>query len=165
MKFVLKNTALIILLFGNFLANAQYGAKKTNPYYSRSDYKKLTVADAAWKKVLDPNVYYIAREKGTERAYSGPYWDNHKDGKYYCKACGQLLFTSNTKFESGTGWPSFYKPATTAGVKTKTDGDGYRTEVECGRCGAHLGHVFNDGPKPTGKRYCMNGTVLDFAAE
>lgn len=160
MKPFLRLLPFFLLLLTGSVASAQ----QSNPYYSRTDTKKLKLSDAEWKKVLDPNVYYIARQEGTERAFTGPYHDNHRAGTYYCKACGNLLFQSSTKFESGTGWPSFYQAAGKNSVKLTTDPDGYRTEVSCARCGAHLGHVFDDGPKPTGKRYCMNGTVLDFVA-
>lgn len=160
MKSLLKFLPVFLLLLAAMAGIAQ----TRNPYYSRTDSKKLKLSDAEWKKVLDPDVYYIARQEGTERAFTGPYHDNHQAGTYYCKACGNLLFQSSTKFESGTGWPSFYKAAGSNSVQLTTDPDGYRTEVSCARCGAHLGHVFNDGPKPTGKRYCMNGTVLDFVA-
>jgi peptide-methionine (R)-S-oxide reductase len=137
---------------------------KNNPYYSHTDTKVLKVSNVEWKKILDPGVYQIAREKGTERAYTGEYWDNHKKGTYYCAVCGNPLFSSDTKFESGTGWPSFYQPLNGNSVKLKTDADGDRTEVSCKRCGSHLGHVFNDGPAPTHQRYCMDGNVLDFEA-
>ncbi|HTN18045.1 MAG TPA: peptide-methionine (R)-S-oxide reductase MsrB [Chitinophagaceae bacterium] len=160
MKSRLKFFPVFLLL----LAATAGTAQTQNPYYSRTDTKKLKLSDAEWKKVLTKDVYYIARQEGTERAFTGPYHDNHDAGTYYCKACGNLLFQSSTKFESGTGWPSFYQAAGKSSVKLTTDADGYRTEVSCARCGAHLGHVFDDGPKPTGKRYCMNGTVLDFVA-
>jgi methionine-R-sulfoxide reductase len=136
--------------------------QKHNPYYSHTDNKPLNLSNAEWKKILPSGVYEIAREAGTERSFTGKYWDNHEKGVYYCACCGHLLFYSDTKFESGTGWPSFYKPATDNSVKQKTDPDGERIEVSCARCGAHLGHVFNDGPRPTGLRYCMNSAVLDF---
>ncbi len=134
-----------------------------NPYYSHTDTKPVKVSDAEWKKILPPAVYHIAREEGTERAYTGKYWDNHAKGTYYCAVCGNPLYNSKTKFDSHTGWPSFYD-ALPGGVTLKTDADGSRTEVECKRCGSHLGHVFDDGPLPTGKRYCMDGNVLDFEA-
>jgi peptide-methionine (R)-S-oxide reductase len=137
--------------------------KKPNPYYSRTSNTPLKVSDAEWKKILPASVYYIAREEGTERAYTGKYAETHDRGMYYCAVCGQPLFSSVTKFESGTGWPSFDQPLDPKKVKLLTDADGSRTEVRCSRCGSHLGHVFDDGPKPTGKRYCMNSAVLDFA--
>ena len=156
--------ALGLLLITGLAACAQQ--PKNNPYYSRTDAKQLKVSNAEWKKILPADVYNIAREEGTERAFTGKYWDNHKKGSYYCAVCGNLLFTSETKFESGTGWPSFYQPIKSSSVHYKTD-EGFgmsRTEVRCARCDSHLGHVFDDGPKPTGKRFCMNGNVLDFVA-
>ena len=139
--------------------------KQPNPHYSRTATAPLNVPDAEWKKILSANLYYIARQEGTDRAYSSRYHDNHAKGLYYCAVCGNPLFSSAAKFESGTGWPSFFQPLKAKGsVTERSDADGSRTEVECARCHSHLGHVFDDGPKPTGLRYCMNGTVLDFAA-
>ncbi len=127
--------------------------------------KKIVKSEAEWKKQLGNGLaYQVLREKGTERAFSGKYWDNHEEGTYYCAACHLPLFSSKTKFESGTGWPSFYEPLKKAYVDDHRD-DSYgmtRDEVVCARCDSHLGHVFDDGPKPTGLRYCMNSVSMTF---
>ncbi len=135
-----------------------------NPVYSRTETEKVMLSDEEWKKLLPADVYYIARQKGTERPWSSKYEDFKDTGTYYCAACGNALFVSDTKFESGCGWPSFYQPVTKGSVIYEADNSHgmKRTEVLCGRCSAHLGHVFEDGPPPTGLRYCINGVVLDF---
>jgi peptide-methionine (R)-S-oxide reductase len=138
--------------------------KSTNPVYSHSDTSKVDMTDEQWKKVLPQDVYNIARQKGTERAWTSKFESSKEIGTYYCAVCGNALFRSDTKFESGCGWPSFYEPISKGSIIYAPD-HSYgmdRTEVECGRCKSHLGHVFEDGPPPTGLRYCINGVVLDF---
>lgn len=125
---------------------------------------KVTKSDQEWKKELTEEQYRVLRQKGTEPAFTGKYYNNHKEGFYKCAGCGAVLFQSRTKFDSGTGWPSFYEPDTQQAVATEEDNSYFmhRTEVHCPICGGHLGHVFDDGPPPTGKRYCINSAALEF---
>jgi peptide-methionine (R)-S-oxide reductase len=128
------------------------------------DEKKVVKSEGEWKNILTPTQYHILREKGTERAFTGKYWHHKEDGAYVCAACGQELFHSDAKFDSGSGWPSFYQAVDKDKVELRHD-DSYgmhRVEVVCRRCGGHLGHVFDDGPEPTGQRYCINSESLDF---
>ncbi len=136
-----------------------------NPVYSRNSADKVNLSEEEWKKILPTDVYYIARQKGTERPFTSPFEHSKDVGTYHCAACGNPLFQSDTKFDSGCGWPSFYQPISkTSIIYTPDNSHGMRrTEVQCGRCKAHLGHVFEDGPPPTGLRYCINGVILDFA--
>ena len=136
-----------------------------NPYYSTTDTKKLNVPLSEWKKILPADLYHVAFEQGTERPFTGKFEGDHLDGVFRCAVCGNAVFAPETKFESGTGWPSFYQPLQPEDVTERTDGSigMTRTEVVCSRCDAHLGHIFDDGPKPTGLRYCINAVSLDIS--
>lgn len=142
-------------------------SKPENPYYSNTDTTKLNVSDAEWKKVLSPDLYAVAREADTERAFTGTMWNSETKGTYYCATCGLKLFKSNQKFTSSCGWPSFFEQDNKNSVVFKEDNSFgmRRTEALCGRCNSHLGHLFDDGPEPTGKRYCMNAISLDFVPD
>ncbi|MEO8497624.1 MAG: peptide-methionine (R)-S-oxide reductase MsrB [Planctomycetota bacterium] len=128
------------------------------------EFAVIEKSDEEWRRQLTPEQYHVARKHGTERAFTGPNWDNKKSGVYSCVGCGLPLFSSDTKYESGTGWPSFWDPIKETYVETQVDRSLFstRTEVHCMRCKSHLGHVFPDGPDPTGLRYCMNGVAMEF---
>lgn len=142
-------------------------SKPENPYYSNTDTKKLNVPNAEWKKILSPDLYAVAREADTERAFTGTMWKSETKGTYYCATCGNKLFKSDQKFVSSCGWPSFFEQTSKESITFKDD-NSYgmrRIEALCGRCDSHLGHLFDDGPEPTGKRYCMNAISLDFVPD
>ncbi len=153
-------------------AGAQESSDQTSAQikYDKIDFNfdnVLERTESDWEELLSDEEYYVLRKKGTERAFSGDLWNNKKDGKYVCAGCGLVLFISDTKFRSGTGWPSFYQPVNKENVGEESDSTFgmKRVEVVCNRCGGHLGHVFKDGPKPTGLRYCINSVSMDFVED
>ena len=177
MKHMKKITRFVLLLllpavFAHCSYSQSAASKKTNnmdtskknPVFSKTDTKPVNVSDEEWRKILPAEVYNVARQKGTERPWTSVFENSKEIGTYYCAVCGNPLFKSDTKFESGCGWPSFYEPISKSSMIYSVDNTFgmKRTEVECARCKSHLGHVFDDGPPPTGLRYCINGVVLDF---
>jgi peptide-methionine (R)-S-oxide reductase len=159
----MRNKIWIMMLLTSLILPACSQHKSAEKSFSPSK-SRIVKTEEEWKKQLTPQQFYVLREKGTERAFSGKYWNNHENGTYRCAACQLPLFKSETKFESGTGWPSFYQPISDTSVASTSDKSHgmMRDEVICSRCGGHLGHVFDDGPKPTGLRYCMNSVSLNF---
>ncbi|MEP7071426.1 MAG: peptide-methionine (R)-S-oxide reductase MsrB [Verrucomicrobiota bacterium] len=153
-----------LLAAGVMACQAAWAQDNVTQPQSKPMSDKVEKSDAEWKQQLSPDQYRVLRQKGTERPFTHAFSDVHEQGTFKCVACGKELFSSETKFDSGTGWPSFYQPISSSAVDTKDDKSFFstRTEVLCERCGGHLGHVFDDGPKPTGLRYCMNGVALKF---
>ena len=162
-----RNFMKTSLMAGISLMAAGWLWRSASAASDKAERFEVTMSDEEWKNKLNPEQYRVLREEGTERAFTSPLNDEHREGIFKCAGCGQELFSSDAKFESGSGWPSFFQPLTDKSVGSSTDYKiGYpRTEVHCAKCGGHLGHVFDDGPKPTGKRFCMNGVAMTFAPE